>query len=523
MSEQQRSGSGAQDAAPGTDVLTATVERPGGPHLVPPVAAPVAVQSTLLAAQRIGRYAVLRQLGEGGMGVVLAAYDEELDRRVAVKLLRDQSAHAFEHRLRIFREAQAMARVSHPNVVQVYEVGELGPPGSGASQVFIAMEFIDGVTLYDWQRQDGRSWEDILGVYLAAGQGLLAAHESGLVHRDFKPDNVLVGSDGRPRVADFGLARGGNDGAEKGPPLAPAPERSGGFLLRSPLTQAGAILGTPMYMSPEQYRGELAGPRSDQFSFCVALYEALYGVPPFAGDTFEALRASVLLHQVRPVPPGTSVPRLLHDTIVRGLALDPEQRFPTMRELLAALNFDPGQNPAALPLSRRVFSAILLTLSAALVAIFLGPTLRNQNTVRMALVSSVILFFGLGLSTALLRKTLLRNSFHRGIVILILSLAGQEALISTIAYLMDMTVAQAVAMELAALCGLIVALTYFFFHRGWLGIPVVLAALGYLVYSPQDAGLLAMLVHVLVAAAVIRLWGLSGRVRGARQLDLPSQ
>ncbi|HRI49447.1 MAG TPA: serine/threonine-protein kinase, partial [Pseudomonadota bacterium] len=195
MSEQQRSGSAAPEAVHDADMLTATVPRPVDPRPGPAGAAPAAAQSTPLAAQRIGRYAVLRQLGQGGMGVVLAAYDEELDRRVAVKLLRDHSAHAFEHRMRIFREAQAMARVSHPNVVQVYEVGEFGPPGSRNSHVFIAMEFIDGVTLYDWQRQDGRSWEDILRVYLAAGQGLLAAHESGLVHRDFKPDNVLVGSD----------------------------------------------------------------------------------------------------------------------------------------------------------------------------------------------------------------------------------------------------------------------------------------------------------------------------------------
>jgi serine/threonine protein kinase len=503
-------------------MLTDTVERPAdlGPPSSP---VPVAVASAPPAAQRIGRYAVLRQLGEGGMGVVLAAYDEELDRRVAVKLLREHGAHAFEHRMRIFREAQAMARVSHPNVVQVYEVGEFSPPGSRESQVFIAMEFIDGVTLYDWQRQDGRAWEEILGVYLAAGQGLRAAHDSGLVHRDFKPDNVLVGSDGRPRVADFGLARGGDDAADKTPPVAPAPERSAGFLLRSPLTQAGAILGTPMYMSPEQYRGELAGPRSDQFSFCVALYEALYGVPPFDGSTFEALRANVLLHRVRPRPAGTAVPPFVHETIVRGMALDPEQRFASMAELLAALTFDPGQNPAALPLIRRAFSAILLALSVGLVSLFLGPTLRNQNTVRMALASSVILFFGLGLATLVLRKILLRNAFHRGIVILILSLAGQEALISAIAYLMNATVAQAVAMELAALVAVIVSLTYFFFRRGWVGIPVVLGAIGYLLYSPQDAGLVAMLVHVLFAAAVIWLWGRSGRVRGIRQLDLPSQ
>lgn len=475
-------------------------------------------------AQRIGRYAVLRKLGEGGMGVVLAAYDEELDRRVAVKLLRDQSAQAAEHRIRILREAQAMARVSHPNVVQVYEVGEFQAPGSSGSHIYIAMEFIDGTTLYEWQRREGLPWEDILRVYLEAGQGLWAAHESDLVHRDFKPDNVLVGRDGRPRVADFGLARGGDAAqAENSPPRATgsATARSGGHLLASPLTQDGAIMGTPMYMSPEQYQGELAGPSSDQFSFCVALYEALYGVLPFAGATFEALRTSVLFHHLRPPPPNTAVPRLLYDALVRGLATDPAQRYESMKELLAALAFDHKQNPAALPVSRRVFSGLLLGISATLVLIFIGPTLRNKNTVRMALASALMLFCALGLTTLLLRKTLLRNSFHRGIVILILSLAGQEALISTVAYLMGMTVAQLVAMELTALVALSLSLTYFFFQRGWLYIPVVLVALGYVVYSPPDAGLVAMLIHVLYAAGALWLWGRSAEFRGPRPASLP--
>jgi serine/threonine protein kinase len=245
----------AADSGRVADALGKTVEGPGAlPAQPPAVRAPsMPIQKGAMRdAQRIGRYAVLRQLGEGGMGVVLAAYDEELDRRVALKLLRDRSAHA-EHRIRILREAQAMARVSHPNVVQVYEVGEFGQPDKGDSHIFIAMEFIDGATLHDWQQQPGRTWEEILRVYLAAGQGLLAAHESGLVHRDFKPDNVLVGSDGRPRVADFGLARGGG-GAKAEEPAPGAAEKDAGrsgHLLIARLTQHGTIMGTPQYMSPE--------------------------------------------------------------------------------------------------------------------------------------------------------------------------------------------------------------------------------------------------------------------------------
>ncbi len=498
------------------DALLQTVKQPPAPS-PPAAAAPTITMDSTKEAQRIGRYAVLRKLGEGGMGVVLAAYDEELDRRVAVKLLRDQSAQAAEHRLRILREAQAMARVSHPNVVQVYEVGEFQPLDKSGSHIYITMEFIDGTTLYEWQRREGRTWEEILRIYLEAGQGLRAAHESDLVHRDFKPDNVLVGRDERPRVADFGLARGGAAAQAENPrPRATDSdkERSGGHLLASPLTLDGAIMGTPMYMSPEQYKGEPAGPRSDQFSFCVALYEALYGVGPFAGDTFEALCASVLLHRLRPPPQNSAVPRPLYDALVRGLAADPAQRYESMKELLAALAFDHKQSPAGLPVSRRIFSGLLLAISAALVLIFIEPTLRKQNTVQMAMASALMLFCALGLTTLLLRKTLLRNSFHRGIVILILSLAGQEALISTVAYLMGMTVAQIVAMELAALVALSLSLTYFFFKRGWLYIPVVLVALGYVVHSPDEAGLVAMLIHVLYAAGALWLWGRSAEFRG---------
>lgn len=173
----------------GSAALDATMEAVA--TATPPAApATVTVTGTVAGASRIGKYVVLRQLGEGGMGVVVAAYDEELDRRVAIKLLRDKNPATPERRTRILREAQAMARVSHPNVVHVYEVGELSEPGAAQSQVFIAMEFIDGMTLASWQQQPERTWEEILVLYTAAGQGLLAAHQSGLVHRDFKPEKI---------------------------------------------------------------------------------------------------------------------------------------------------------------------------------------------------------------------------------------------------------------------------------------------------------------------------------------------
>src|SRR5215472_6444224 len=200
--------------------------------------------SRLAPGRNIGRYAVLSTLGEGGMGVVYAAYDPELDRKVAVKVLRERLGDAAELGARLLREAQAMARLSHPNVVSVHDVGRF------EDKVFVAMEFIDGRTLGDWVKEKPRSWREVLGVFRQAGKGLAAAHSAGLVHRDFKPGNVLVGKDDSVKVTDFGLAFTPND--------------------RS--TASGiAIAGTPAYMAPEQLRGETPDPRADQYSFCVAL------------------------------------------------------------------------------------------------------------------------------------------------------------------------------------------------------------------------------------------------------------
>ncbi len=216
----------------------------------------------------VGRYVILDRIGAGGMGVVYAAYDPELDRRVALKLLRTDRFAAPGH-LRLLREAKALARLTHPNVVAVHDAGTFG------DQVFVAMELVEGETLRQWLEAGARSWREVLDRLLAAGRGLAAAHAAGLVHRDFKPENVLLGRDGRVRVVDFGLAKALADAAEE-----PAAPDSGGELA-SPLTEWGAVLGTPAYMAPEQIRGIAADARSDQFSFCVALYEALYGERPF--------------------------------------------------------------------------------------------------------------------------------------------------------------------------------------------------------------------------------------------------
>jgi tetratricopeptide (TPR) repeat protein/predicted Ser/Thr protein kinase len=279
----------------------------------------------------IGRYVILSKLGAGGMGIVLAAYDPELDRKIALKLLKGQGQSSARTRLQ--REAQALAKLDHRNVVSVHDVGV------HEGQLFVAMEFVEGQTLGAWMTELGRPrpWTDVLKVFADAGRGLAAAHEAGLVHRDFKPDNVMLGNDGRVRVMDFGLARA------KGEELEGAAAVMGEqALLASPLTQTGALLGTPAYMSAEQFEGKPADARSDQFGFCVSLHEALYGARPFAGKTLAELLESVLGGQVAAAPKSASVPAWIRAIVVRGLAPEPEKRWPSMRALLDALADDPA-------------------------------------------------------------------------------------------------------------------------------------------------------------------------------------
>lgn len=275
----------------------------------------------------IGRYTVLDLLGVGGMGVVYAAYDGELGRKVAVKLLATADEPSPEHRARLLREAQAMARLSHPNVVQIYDVG------TREQQVFIAMELIEGQTLTRWLATT-HTWQEVLEKFLAAGRGLSAAHRAGLVHRDFKPDNVLVDVDGRARVADFGLVGAAGDATSGVPRLTPPMLDASAV---TPLTVEGAILGTPLYMSPEQHLGRGVDERSDQYSFCVALYRALYGQYPFPTDDVKTLREAVLRGQPCAPPANSRAPQRLFAALRRGLSSDAEKRFPNMDALLQVL------------------------------------------------------------------------------------------------------------------------------------------------------------------------------------------
>ncbi|MBX7078272.1 MAG: serine/threonine-protein kinase [Nannocystaceae bacterium] len=286
------------------------------------------------ASAVVGRFQLLERVGEGGMGVVWAAYDPQLDRKVAVKLLRREQGDASLRR-RILREAQSMARLSHPNVAQVFEVGEY------RGQTFVALEFVRGQTLRAWQKQGTYSWPQIVAAYVQAGRGLAAAHDVGLVHRDFKPDNAMLGDDGRVRVLDFGLARVGEGITARDLHLDTLLPSPGEDALGTPLTRDGAVMGTPAYMAPEQLLGEATDARTDQFGFCVALWEALYGERPFAGASRAELIGNVTRGRIRSVPRHTKVPTWIRAVLERGLAVAPSQRHPSMNELLAALSNDP--------------------------------------------------------------------------------------------------------------------------------------------------------------------------------------
>jgi len=299
------------------------------------------------------------------MGQVYAAHDPELNRKVAIKLMRARSGPGSgDERGRMFlmREARSIARLSHPNVVVIHDVGTLG------DMVFIAMEFVEGHTVRYWMLAQQRSWREVLKVFAAAGAGLAAAHENELVHRDFKPDNVMIRADGEVRVMDFGLARIVAKDSERRAhrtavphPILTSPEAGASEDLHatrvlgttwsgrrdqsdlhtsaagSELHDTGMMVGTPAYMAPEQFDGGEPDARADQFSFCISLYEALYGEGPFRGNTVPERAANVSQGRVAEAPAHVQVPPWIRNVLLRGLNVDPEQRWPSMKHLLSRL------------------------------------------------------------------------------------------------------------------------------------------------------------------------------------------
>jgi len=294
---------------------------------------------------RVGRYVIRDVIGVGGMGAVYSAYDPELNRKVALKVLRTRKKgggqHISEGRSRLMREAQAMARLSHPNIVTVFDVG------SFEGEIYLAMELVDGTTLTQWLSEKKRTWKDVAKVFSFAGRGLAAAHAAGLVHRDFKPDNVLVGKDGRIRVMDFGLARPAGDPDEEDDGEISDPAIKERSLLNSPLTRKGILVGTPVYMAPEQFLNEPIDARTDQFAFCVALYEALYGVLPFQGDTVEDLAHAIVAARLPALPPKRAIPLVVHRVLRRGMRSEPRDRYPSTDRMLRSLEWGIHFRPRA--------------------------------------------------------------------------------------------------------------------------------------------------------------------------------
>jgi serine/threonine protein kinase len=328
---------------------------------------------SLVTGQQVGRFVVLSRIGSGGMGVVFAAYDPKLDRKVALKLLHspeDPEISGNDAQMRLLREAQAIAQLSHPNVISVYDVGTF------KSEVYIAMEFVEGTTLTGWMRGWERPWKDVLDKFVQAGKALVDAHAAGLVHRDFKPDNVLVGNDQRVRVMDFGLARWlyADGPIEEAQPTEEELAASDSALDRR-LTKTGTLLGTPRYMAPEQFAGAGADARSDQFSFCVALYEALYKQHPFAESTASGLLKSPETTQVRPPPQNSNVPAWLHKALLRGLSREAVDRYASMGALLRALAPAPRPQPRT-----RLIAPLAVAVMAVLASVYLYKARADVQT-----------------------------------------------------------------------------------------------------------------------------------------------
>ena len=318
----------------------------------------------LIPGQRVGRFELTRLLGLGGMGAVWSAHDPDLGRDVAVKILRvgiGSDGDKAQNRRRLMREAKAMAHLAHPNVVPVFEFGEFG------ERLFVVLELVEGETLGRWLSKP-RALPEILEIFLAAGRGLAAAHAAGLVHRDFKPENVLVGKDGRARVTDFGLARSVAFDTGNLLPVAEAIADLGAT--PSSMTPLGSLLGTPAYMSPEQMSGGRADARSDLFSYCTALYEAVAGTRPFPGATLKDQLERAQAQRIE--PPRRPVPAWLKRVLLRGLAADPAQRWASMDALLLALERGRSRR------TTRGLAAAALALIALAVLLFEARKIKPQ-------------------------------------------------------------------------------------------------------------------------------------------------
>jgi eukaryotic-like serine/threonine-protein kinase len=443
---------------------------------------------------RIDHFRIVGRLGQGSAGAVYLAHDEALDRRVALKVM----SHGAPGSRSSMREARALARLSHPNVVRVYEIGQYrGRP-------YLAMEWIYGRSLRVWLGEQPRSAAEILDVFLQAGRGLAAAHEAGLVHCDFKPENVLVASDGRVAVVDFGVAViVSTDTRSRG--FHPAP---GVFALSGSESRRG--LGTPAFMAPEQFAGVGVTPASDQFAFCVALYSALFGLTPFAGSDIFSLRKSVLAGALRKPPRQRAYPTALLGALERGLARQPAARFQDMPALLAALerHLPPPseRDPAVGSRERMLVCGGLAVLGAiALAALCYPPTsaLAPQTTSLLIIPAIALLLHAIFASV--LRQRLLANQFARKVAAMAWIGGITVILHRLLAFRFGQRVPDVIAVDLLML-GLEQIMAGILLDR-WFGFgaALFLGAAGTAVYAPWQA--ITLMLGSVVAAysvAVVR-------------------
>jgi serine/threonine protein kinase len=329
----------------------------------------------LTPGTRVGRYMVIERIGIGGMSEIYSAHDPDLDRKVALKLLRPRTgdiARPSTDEWRVMREARAIAQLRHPHVVTVFDIGRFG------NRAFIAMELVEGQTLTSWLAERRRTWREVLPVFVDAARGLAAAHNAGIIHRDFKPNNVMLGADGVVRVMDFGLAKR-VDGTIASMARAAGPAPAQIAPTSDTFTSNGVIIGTRPFMSPEQLRGDGADARSDQYSFCVALFTALYGRRPF-------IDAGAGQPPVLKAPRGR-VPRSLARAVARGLSVEPRDRWPGMNDLLRELS-----RPRGRPV-RAWATATAVAVAAAIAAIGVSTHRRLKEPFRRessaGLVSSI--------------------------------------------------------------------------------------------------------------------------------------
>lgn len=444
----------------------------------------VVVQTT-----RIGRFSLLREIGAGGMGTVFAAYDDQLDRKVALKILRKPRAGNERQRRQILREARAAARVSHPNVVSVYEVNDAD------GLIHIAMEYIDGETLHSWQSKGGHHWRQVLSMYIQVGQALQAAHEVDVVHRDFKPENVLIGEDGRPRVVDFGLARVGLDDAN--------PEADAGthaeLRAQGRITLSGVVAGTLGYMSPEQYRGGNVDAHSDQWSFCASLFEALYGYLPFTGKTIAEYTENVYGKPLAP-PRNSPIPDEIHRVLLRGLSVAPDARFPSMESLLSALSQEHVDDVASGKNLRTLFTRAAI---AVCLLVFVGFQIRQLNRPpnnTEPIIASIVLLSATLFGGLAYRRTILSQRIHRSTWLLMCVTMGQNFLVRLLGWMSALPRAHVIPIELVVITGATLFGTLSLLRRGhWISlIPLGTAFLVHREVLPPRVGIIAYLLSVVL-------------------------